>query len=573
MLRHVPYIQRQHGTLCLIHEINNMSQHPRMHLSELYSAFPPGQALQGDYHVHELSRALHHISPHIPLIEGQPHMGATDNADLLATVRGQPHEHPLLDFAILTIHPDQRAPGARRGAHHVAAVLLPLRTATPEWRVLDSCRPDMVFPLPDLRNAQSFDADVSYVECRWKEAHPSHGTRTTARLDILRHMAPLRHRRCGQQSPVPRGCMPTPSQGRLAGCAGGAVQPPPPPAWGGAPPTNGGSAQPVQVRFFLHRRYTACGTIDRDVVLAECRRGGLHGVAYGSYTQETVGTHPAAAGGGFDLMYRLTLHVNTHSAQVQSRPQSFRQEGRRVLHGAHAVVLRHEQSVTVQRTSRTRAPANYTDRHSFLQHRRQRGYRTHSREPLACHALHVSNAFSRLSDITTEHPTALQHSMAPPVAGSEAGLTGPATSSDERSPTALGRPHTTRTRCMRSRIHDRDYIGTLNTRNLNTCSMAAIRVGALSHMMQAHCVGIMAVQETKLMGHLREFNEFGVQRQGRPRWRRSQQPSRGHVSPRHSGRARLWPEHMRHLRLNGRGQGTVPTGWGMNSRSTKCVAA
>ena len=32
-------------------------------------------------------------------------------------------------------------------------------------------------------------------------------------------------------------------------------------------------------------------------------------------------------------------------------------------------------------------------------------------------------------------------------------------------------------------------------------------------------------------------------------------------------------EHMRHLRLNGRGRGAMPTGWGMNPRSMKCVAA
>ena len=124
-------------------------------------------------------------------------------------------------------------------------------------------------------------------------------------------------------------------------------------------------------------------------------------------------------------MYRLTLHVNTHSAQVQSHPQSFRQECRRVLHGAHAVVLRHEQLVTVRRTSRSGAPANYTDRHGYVQRRRQRGQRTHSREPLACHALHDTNAFSRLSDITTEHPPALQHSMAPPVVGPGPASQGP----------------------------------------------------------------------------------------------------------------------------------------------------
>ena len=103
-----------------------------------------------------------------------------------------------------------------------------------------------------------------------------------------------------------------------------------------------------------------------------------------------------------------------HSVQVQSRPRSFRQECRQFLHGAHAVVLRHEQSVTVQCTSRSRAPAKYTDRHGFVHRRRQRGQRTNSHGLLAGHALHVSIAFSRLSDITTEHPPALQHSMAPP---------------------------------------------------------------------------------------------------------------------------------------------------------------
>ena len=40
MLRCVPFIQRQRGTLCLIHAFNNMLQHPRLHPSDMYSAFP-----------------------------------------------------------------------------------------------------------------------------------------------------------------------------------------------------------------------------------------------------------------------------------------------------------------------------------------------------------------------------------------------------------------------------------------------------------------------------------------------------------------------------------------------------
>ena len=51
-------------------------------------------------------------------------MGATDNADFLATVRGQPHEHPLVDCAILTVHPAKHNRGFWHGVHHVASVLL-----------------------------------------------------------------------------------------------------------------------------------------------------------------------------------------------------------------------------------------------------------------------------------------------------------------------------------------------------------------------------------------------------------------------------------------------------------------
>ena len=67
-------------------------------------------------------------------------------------------------------------------------------------------------------------------------------------------------------------------------------------------------------------------------------------------------------------------------------------------------------------------------------------------------------------------------------------------------------------------IHDCDYIGTLNKRNLNTrsCDMAAVRVDALSQLMQTHCVGVMAVQETKLPSHLPDFDVLVVQYMGPP---------------------------------------------------------
>lgn len=115
------------------------------------------------------------------LVEGQQHMGATDDAICLATVRNQPPEYPLLGCAILAIHPAQREGWMWQGAHQVAAVLLLLRTDVPERFVLHSWRPNMVFPLRDLRNANLFDANFSYVVCkRQKTIRPSHGTRTTA---------------------------------------------------------------------------------------------------------------------------------------------------------------------------------------------------------------------------------------------------------------------------------------------------------------------------------------------------------------------------------------------------------
>ena len=58
----------------------------------------------------------------------------------------------------------------------------------------------------------------------------------------------------------------------------GAAKPPPPPSWAGTPEPSGGVASPIQVSLSLLRRYTASGTIDRNVVLIDCRSDGLHGV-------------------------------------------------------------------------------------------------------------------------------------------------------------------------------------------------------------------------------------------------------------------------------------------------------
>ena len=276
-------------------------------------------------------------------------MVAMDRVTFPATVRRQPPECPMADCAILTMHPAQREDGTWQGAHHVAAVLMPLRTDALEWFVLDSCRPHEVFSLQDLRNATSFDADVSYAANDQQRTEQASGlARSTARLEIIRHLTAQRRQRTHhEQLPIARADGPSCASRHPAASTLGAAQLPPPPAWSGAPAPSGAAASPTQILLFLPCRYTASGTIDRNALLIDCRHGGLHGVEYTSYTQEQVGSLPGAPSGRYDFMYRLTVHVSTHSAQVRSRPHCFRRECRRVLHGAHAVVLTHEQSITV----------------------------------------------------------------------------------------------------------------------------------------------------------------------------------------------------------------------------------
>ena len=128
-------------------------------------------------------------------------------------------------------------------------------------------------------------------------------------------------------------------------------------------------------------------------------------MAYTSYTQETVGIDPAASGGcEIELMNRQTLHVKNHSAQVQAPPQHFSQECRRALHGGNAVALRHDQSVTVKRTLRSRAPANYTDRPGFVRRCRQRGQYTHRSPRL------VADLRNPIDHLSHPHARAAVHS-------------------------------------------------------------------------------------------------------------------------------------------------------------------
>ena len=120
----------------------------------------------------------------------------------------------------------------------------------------------------------------------------------------------------------------------------------------------------------------------------------------------------------------------------------------------------HEQSITVQRTSLSRATANYTDRHGFVQRRRQQGQRAHRTAPT--HTVQFSNAFSLLSDSATAHLPHPQRPEASPVAPLQPGSVSTSHVPGATQAAALGRPHAKRPRHARSRIHDCDYIGTLN---------------------------------------------------------------------------------------------------------------
>ena len=124
-LRYLPPAPAWHSVL----DSRNMLQQPHLHQSDICPALLRGHAQQNDFRVHELSRALHHNSPHISFIEGQPQVRATDSAGFLAAVRNPPRQHPLLNCAIRTIHPGVHPSRHDRGIRlrgEYRAVLLPL---------------------------------------------------------------------------------------------------------------------------------------------------------------------------------------------------------------------------------------------------------------------------------------------------------------------------------------------------------------------------------------------------------------------------------------------------------------
>ena len=56
-------------------------------------------------------------------------------------------------------------------------------------------------------------------------------------------------------------------------------------------------------------------------------------------------------------------------------------------------------------------------------------------------------------------------------------------------------------------------------------------------------------------------------------WRRSRQKLHGRLRRRHRRSAHQWLVHMQRWQLSRQTRGTMPTGWGLNSRSTRYVTA
>ena len=140
-----------------------------------------------------------------------------------------------------------------------------------------------------------------------------------------------------------------------------------------------------------------------------------------------------------ELSFRAEASTSPFHSFACTIAAGWRYECRRVLHGAHAVVLSHEHSTIAQRISLSKATANYTDRHGFVQRRRRQGQRTRGAAPI--HTVQFSNTFSVLSDPATAHllhPQRRETSLPAPL---QSGPVSPPHVLGATQAAALGRPH------------------------------------------------------------------------------------------------------------------------------------
>ena len=501
-------VERQRGAYCAIHAVNNALQHSLLdeHIVQLIAGelpLPQRFTRRENFHLGELLHVMQNVVPALNFDETIVHMGAAHGATWADTMAARPPHLHHCDSAILTMLPDliglSDAQLRAHVTHFVAAVHV-----LGKWYVLDSAAPGRMYPLHVDAVAHSFDAHVAFftlADRQGQAAAPRAATR--AEVSCLLRDALLPVGPAPDQQPRPpaiAGATPPDSHQRYArdqretGAAGvrhslGARVRQAPgaasattvegtAAWPTAPDVIADTAEPLHVLLFLRSRYITGDAVNRTLLLADCERAGLAAVSYAQYALERVRDH-AADGACTAFMYRLTVTCPRHARQLRAATATFKRAVRASL-GCNAVVLHTACPHILNRTTASAAPNTYVDSHGMP--RRQRPYGTQ----------HTTSNPRRPPPLVNANPFA---ALEPDVPAPDAAHVG--ASELERGDRTKARCHPSRARCARRRLHQLDYVGTLNTRNLGTKD-AGSRLNAITDMMSEHRVGVLAVQETKV---------------------------------------------------------------------------
>ena len=450
-LRALPYtvwVQPQFDAQCVVHAINTGLQSPHLTLAQvqraLVAAHPAAQTFASGYlHAGDLALALAHIAPRVQLIEGVPHLGASTGTLWQTTMLAQPQNMNTADFVILFLRPrGAAAENPHTRTHAVAAVR---RNDT--WLLLDSQHPSSAYRLDHHALACSFDADVVYLV----DADGPSTVLPSAVASGLLQAAPARLARQRQetrppQPPRPAGHGKAMLTSRECG-------------WPTARWSADDAAAPVQLLVFASEHLVH----SRPSFITACNISGLHVLSNAKFAVESDKAMRAHL--------RLTVFLPSHAHQVRTQMDGLRVYVRQNV-GWHVVAV----AAQLAAPSRTA----YTDTLGFHLPSRQRGRPSpHTRPPHRGIRL-ADNPFESLATPSLDTPATEPSAPAPAA---------PA-------PTTRNTP--TRARRARTQAVADDMIGCLNARDLGT-SAALGRLTAVSHLMSVRRVGVLAVQESKML--------------------------------------------------------------------------
>lgn len=175
----------QHDANCFLHAVNNALRMAVLTNEVARDILRRNDALldlhsAGWFHAGDIRTVLTALSPHLSLVEGNPHLGLTHRTPWCTTMALQPGCCENADHAIITLRPRdwQTNLNANARTHTFAATRIPAQQNGPTWVVVDSLVGDAVFDLRDDRVAFAFDAEVQFVVAT--PPHTTDWTRGTA---------------------------------------------------------------------------------------------------------------------------------------------------------------------------------------------------------------------------------------------------------------------------------------------------------------------------------------------------------------------------------------------------------